>query len=319
MKNRFQTWMAYELQQYRAHRYSFVLRGVILALVVALLIYKPTFWTPDTLFIILLSIFVVFGQARAFLIRFLPLVSLLLLYEVFRGVANEINGTVHFTEMIDADKWLFFGHLPTVVLQQWWWDGTVSWYDFYFYFLYTLHFLVPLLLAVVLWKKAPKHYWPFVWALVGLSLAAFVTYVLFPAAPPWMAKELGIISEPLYRVSSDIWAAMGVQNFSEIYSNLPANPVAAVPSLHSAYPLLFVLFIIRAFGKKYWWTFVYPISMWIGVVYIGEHYVIDVILGALYALAAYYTSIHFFVWYNRPHRQFRRFINGVLARLQIKY
>ncbi len=288
---------------YLKNRSLFVIRCTVLFLVALLMVSKRTFWTPDSLFIILFAIFVVFGQVRPFLIRFLPLVSLLLLYELFRGVADDWNGTVHFTEMIVADRWLFNGAMPPSVLQSWWWDGQVRWYDFYFYFLYTIHFLMPIILAVILWKKADRYYWPFVWAIVGLSFAAFVTYIIFPAAPPWMAKELGYFPEPMYRVSSDIWAAMGIQNFSEVYNRLPANPVAAVPSLHSAYPLLFSLFVLLAFGRKFWWIFIYPVSMWVGVVYLGEHYVIDVILGALYAGISVYASLVFMAWYRRELRR----------------
>ena len=290
-------------QEYLTNRTQFVLRGTVLTLVVALLVSKRTFWTPDTLFVILLAVFTVFGQTRMFLVRFLPLVSLLLLYEVFRGVADDLNRTVHFTEMIDFDRWMFLGSLPTVVLQEWWWHGHVQWYDFYFYFLYTIHFLRPVILALILWRKADRYYWPFVWSIIGLSFAAFVTYILFPAAPPWMAKELGYIGEPLHRVSSDIWAAMGIQDFSEAYSRLPANPVAAVPSLHSAYPLLFALFVIIAFGKKYAWVLIYPVSMWIGVVYMGEHYVFDVVLGAIYAVSAVYGGLSFMHWYRKELRR----------------
>jgi hypothetical protein len=290
-------------KEYLNNRSQFVLRSTIIVLVIALLVSKRTFWTPDTLFILLLAIFTVFGQTRMFLVRFMPLVSLLLLYEVFRGVADDLNGTVHFMEMIDVDRWMFGGVLPTVVLQQWLWHGSVQWYDFYFYFLYTIHFLMPIILAVLLWKKADHYYWPFVWAIVGLSFAAFITYILFPAAPPWMAKELGYIGEPLHRVSSDIWAAMGIQDFSEVYSRLPANPVAAVPSLHSAYPLLFAMFTVLAFGKKYWWVFLYPVTMWIGVVYMGEHYVIDALLGALYAVLSVYAGVSFIGWYRKELRR----------------
>lgn len=269
-----------------------------MAVAAAILVTQRTFWTPDMLFVVLLVIFTAFGQARGFLVRFLPLVALMLLYEIFRGIADDLNGTVHYTEMIDFDRWMFFGHLPTVVLQEWWWHGQVRWYDFYFYFLYTIHFLMPVLLAVLIWKKADQRYWQFMWALLGLSFAAFVTYILFPAAPPWMASLHGYIDEPMRRVSSDIWWAMGITNFSEIYDNLPANPVAAIPSLHSAYPLLFSLFITGLFGlKRFWWVYIYPVSIWVGVVYTGEHYVIDVILGALYAVLAYYASEYIYDWY----------------------
>lgn len=307
------------IQAYHQNSLLFVARVLILAAVAVVLVTQRTFWTPDTLFIVLLVIFAVFGQARGFLVRFFPLVSLILLYEIFRGIADDLNGSVHYTEMIDFDRWMFLGHLPTVVLQEWWWRGHVQWYDFYFYFLYTLHFLMPVILAVIIWKKADKHYWQFMWAIVGLSFAAFVTYIVFPAAPPWMASLDGYIDEPMRRVSSDIWWAMGITNFSEIYNNLPANPVAAVPSLHSAYPLLFSMFITGLFGlKKYWWVYIYPVSLWFGVVYTGEHYVIDVILGALYAVLAYYASVWGYKWYYAPDRPLRQKADALLAKLRLK-
>lgn len=274
----------------------FWLRVTVVLGVTLLFLIQRNFWTPDTLFIVLLALFVVLGQARAFIIRFAPFLLLLLTYDSFRAIADDLNHHVHFVEMIDADRLLFGGQLPTVVLQQWWWHGTLQWYDFYFYFLYIIHFLAPVLLGILLWKVRGYLYWPFVWALVGLSFAAFITYVVFPAAPPWMASDLGYI-EPIHRISSDIWHAMGVTNFSEVYGNLSPNQVAAVPSLHSAYPLLFVMFLVKAFGfRRMGWLYLYPVSMWIGVTYMGEHYIIDAILGALYAIAAYYFTMAYAAW-----------------------
>lgn len=237
---------------------------------------------------------------------------------MFRGIADDLNGTVHITEMIHVDRWMFFGNLPTVVLQEWWWHGQLHWYDFYFYALYMMHFLMPVLLAVLIWQKAKVHYWQFMWALVALSFAAFVTYILYPAAPPWMAFRDGYIPEEMTRVSSEVWWAMGVKNFSEIYSKLPANEVAAIPSLHSAYPLLFVLFVTGLFGlKKYWWVYIYPVSMWIGVVYLGEHYVIDVILGALYAVVIYIVSVRIAAWYYAPRRRTRLRVAAAMDHLRL--
>ena len=303
---------------FERNRLLFIIRVLVIVAAVFVLVTQRTFWTPDTLFVVFLFISAVFGQARAFLIRFLPLLLLITLYELFRGFADDLNGTVHYVEMIDIDRLMFFGQLPTVVLQEWWWKGSVQWYDFYFYFLYTIHFLMPLLLAVLIWRKKPAYYWQFMWALVGLSFAAFLTYILYPAAPPWMASWQGYIDEPMRRVSSDIWWAMGVKNFAEVYNNLPANQVAAVPSLHSAYPLLFSLFITGLFGlKRFWWVYFYPISLWIGVTYMGEHYVIDVILGALYAALIYYMSVWAFNWYYMEDRPLRAKINALMARLHL--
>ena len=284
---------------YRANPLLFWIRVIIVGAVVALFILKRNFWTPDTLFLIMLAVAVVFGQARQFIYRFLPFVGLLLVYDSFRGIADDLNSTVHYVEMIHADQLLFGGSLPTVVLQQWWWHGGVQWFDFYFYLLYTMHFAVPIILAVLIWKLRDSLYWPFVCALLLLSFSGFVTYVLFPAAPPWLASDQGLIPQ-IHRISSDIWYAMGITNFSEVYNSLSPNKVAAVPSLHAAYPLLFLLFATKLWGwRKVWWLAIYPVSIWIGIVYLGEHYVIDAILGALYALAAYHITMLLFAWKNR--------------------
>jgi hypothetical protein len=282
----------------------FWLRTVVLAAVILLIVLQRNFWTPDTLFLVLLGVFFVFGQAKMFITRFGPFVLLLLAYDSFRGIADDLNHNVHFYEMINIDRAWFGGALPTQVLQDWWWHGQVQWYDFYFYLLYTFHFLAPLLLAVLIWKLREKLYWPFVGALVGLSFAAFITYIIFPAAPPWMASDLGYIA-PIHRISSDIWYAMGVTNFSEVYANLSPNAVAAVPSLHAAYPLLFVLFLNTMFGwRRLWWAMFYPVSVWVGIVYLGEHYVVDAVLGIIYALTIYALTMRYVAWRASHPSQF---------------
>lgn len=305
-------------REYVANPGMFSLRVTVLLLAIALLAAKRSIWTPDTLLIIVLVIGVIFGRARDFVVRFVPFLGLLIAYDSFRSIADDLNGTVHYMEMIDVDRWLGFGQLPTVWLQELLWHGSVQWYDFYFYFLYTIHFLAPVAFALILWRYRPKFYWPFVWSFVVLSFAGFITYVLFPAAPPWLAKELGYIAEPLHRISSDIWWAMGVTNFSELYANLSPNEVAAVPSLHSAYPLLGTMFMIAAFGwKKVWWLLIYPLSMWIGVTYLGEHYIVDIIVAILYVVLAYIAVSKFFVWYRQPKRRFARAVDHLLTRLHL--
>ncbi|HSJ19568.1 MAG TPA: phosphatase PAP2 family protein [Nocardioidaceae bacterium] len=257
---------------------------MLFALLFATLV-RP-YWTPDVVFLVLLSIAVAFGQARPFLFRLLPFLGLLALYQGFRSVADDLNEKVNFAAMIEADRLLFRGALPTHVLQEWWWSGSVRWHDFFFYGLYTIHFLTPFLLAVIIWKYRDHFYWRYLGAFVALNFAAFATYLVFPAAPPWMASELGHI-EPLTQIQRDIWGVMGL-SYSQLYPRMSPNLVAAVPSLHSAYPLLIALVASRLFGiRRTLWIFAYPAAMWIGVVYLGEHYVIDVFLGAVYAGAAF--------------------------------
>ena len=267
-----------------------VLATVYIAAILAVFVAVRTFWTPDIMFLILLGLFLILGQAKSFVTYFLPFVALILSYEKLRSLATHINKHVHYMEMVHADRWLTGGILPTTWLQQHWYHGHVAWYDFYFYFLYMMHFVVPVVLAVIIWKYRTKEYWFYITALVILSYAGFITYVLFPAAPPWLASELGKI-EPIHRISSDVWAAFGVKNFSTYYQQLSPNPVAAMPSLHAAYPFLFTLIARRLWGNRaFLITLLYPISVWIGIVYLGEHYVVDALAGILYAILSYLSA-----------------------------
>jgi hypothetical protein len=265
-------------------------KNIFLITVIAFLILWKAFWSPDVLFLIFLFIFTIYGHGKEFIRKFSPFVVLLISYESLRGFAPMITGHVHFTEMIHFDQWLGGGQLPTVALQHAWFNGSLQWFDYYFYFTYMLHFLSPFILASLIWKFRPQHYWQYIGALLTLSYAGFVTYVIFPAAPPWMASEMGLIPK-IAKLSTEIWWGWGVHTIPTLYSHLNPNPVAAVPSLHCAYPTLALLFVHKLFGRKWSVPFlVYPASVWLGVVYLGEHYVFDVILGILYGVGVFYLS-----------------------------
>lgn len=290
--------------EYKKDRSRFALRATVVLLALTLLFLKRSIWTPDTLLLIILIIGVVFGRTREFIVRFVPFLGLLVLYDGMRGLADDLNTNVNYWHMIEFDRWLTGGELPTILLQDLLWHGSVSWYDFYFYFLYTIHFLAPVITGLVLWRYRPKLYWPFVWTVVGVSFAAFITYIIYPAAPPWLASEQGIIAEPLHRISSDVWWAMGVENFSEVYKNISPNLVAAVPSLHSAYPLIIAVYLQVAFGlRKLGWITLYPISMWVGVVYLGEHYIFDIIAAVLFVAVGLVAVYYGFRWHRRRARK----------------
>jgi hypothetical protein len=289
-------------KEYNRDRSRFAMRVTIVLLAVTILLIKRSIWTPDTLLIGIVIIGVIFGRTRDFIVRFVPFLGLLVIYDSMRGFADDLNKNTHFTEMISFDRWLSHGTLPTVWLQQQLHHSGVQWYDFYFYFLYTIHFLAPVIIGLILWRYRPRLYWPFVWTVVGVSFVAFVVYILFPAAPPWLAKEMGYISEPLQRLSSNVWYAMGVTDYSAIYKNISPNEVAAVPSLHSAYPLIAAIYIIMAFGfKRVWWIMIYPLSMWLGVVYLGEHYVFDVLCAIILVVVSVIAVNQGFRVYRRNH------------------
>jgi len=265
-------------------------RHIYTITVIAFLIAFKAFWSPDVLFLVFLTIFAVNGHGKEYIRKFTPFVALLVSYDALRGVVPFISHRVHFTEMINFDKWLFGGQIPTNILQNAWYHGTLHWYDYYFYFVYMLHFLAPFIIAALIWKYRPTRYWQFAGALLLLSYAGFITYIIYPAAPPWMASDLHLIPQ-ITKLSTAVWWGWGVHSVPNIYAHFNPNPVAAVPSLHAAYPTLDLFFVYKFFGPKAAIPFaLYPISVWIGVVYLGEHYVFDVLLGILYGASAFFVS-----------------------------
>ncbi len=295
--------------------YIFRAVGLLGALVfIVSIVRHPTWPTPDKLFVFLVLVFMMFGQGWGVFKRLGPFVALLLVYEQFRSVVPELNKHVNFMFMPDADRFLFRTD-PTHALQNVLWHGHVQWYDFFLYGFYMLHFVLPIVLALVVWKLFEKDYWRYVCAYLTVSFSGFITFLLFPAAPPWMASEKGYIA-PITRVSSYVWERLGITDFPSFYNHLSPNPVAAMPSLHAAYATLFCMFIYRFFGKK--WALlaaIYPLSIYFGTVYQGEHYVIDEIAGALYAVGAYFAAPYVLRGIRYLARQVRQGIKWLYLRL----
>ena len=309
MLNPLQKWYADSVswfkKEYHRDRMRLSLRLTTILLLIYIFLVRHTFWQPDTLLAIVLLIGVVFGRAREFIVRFVPFLGVLMVYDGLRGLMYHITGRVNWWPMIHFDRWLGGGQIIGSRIQAILWHGHLEWYSFYFYFLYSIHFVTPIIFGLILWKFRPKLYWPFVWSILGTSFLAFVTFVVFPAAPPWMAAQHGLITEPLHWISSDIWGAMGMQGSVQIvYNNISADPVAAVPSLHAIYPIIESTFILVAFGwRRVWWILFYPLSIFLAVLYLGEHYAFDIFISIIYSTLTLTAVYYGFKKYRARHQR----------------
>ena len=253
---------------------------------VGLFVRQPSFPTPDKLFVFLLFMFMAYGQAWELFKRLFPFVSVILIYESFRSVADKLNTRVDYLLAPHADRFIF-GNLPTVYLQNWLWRGHTSWYDYVLYIPYLFHFILPLGLAILVWKTRASQYNRGVMTYLVVAFGSFLTFFFFPAAPPWLASQNHYI-QPITRISSDVWAGLGLHDFPSVYNHIAANPVAAVPSLHAAWATLFLIFVWNLYGRR--WGLVaaiYPFLIFFGTIYEGEHYAFDVFLGMIYAVIGY--------------------------------
>lgn len=277
---------------------TLLLAGYLVAIIFFMLIRNMSI-TPDRFFVILLFGAVIIGRTKSFLRDWTPFIALLLAYEMIRGFADTAGFQVHVAELVNTERSIF-GFIPGVELQKRFFNPEhIAIWDIGAVIIDFLHFPLPLVIAFYLWLKDRQKYWKFVAALLFLSFSGFVTYLLYPAAPPWYADQRAHLIH-IHKIVDFVVAQIGWGwDFSRIYNNLNPNQVAAMPSLHSAFPWLGFL-ALRNFNKKVAYFFLpYPFLVWISVVYLGEHYVIDVLAGIVYGTGAYFV-----VYHNRTIRNF---------------
>jgi membrane-associated phospholipid phosphatase len=220
------------------------------------------------------------------IVDWVPMVLVLAAYDVTRGAAHKLGIGVHFHPMIDFDKFVFFGETPTEWLQAHLYNpNQLSGWNVFFTLTYTSYFITPFVLAGWLWAHDRLEYVRFAKRLVTVAIAGVITYILFPAAPPWMAGQEGLLHE-IQRTTGKGWEILGVGTsvlFNE--GQRAVNLTAAVPSLHSAFTMLVALFIWPRL--KWRWArpllLLYPAAMGLTLMSTGEHYFFDVLAGWLYA------------------------------------
>ena len=231
------------------------------------------------------------GFFRAVITDWLPFFGALFAYDVLRGLAGDSLFTPHVTPQIDADRLLFGGEVPTVWLQERLFDpAAIQWYDLAAWGVYLTHFFAVFCVAAYLWRRVSMRprFRRFRNLTLTLTAMAFLTYVLFPAVPPWLASDGGDL-EQTRRVVGAVWSSLGVSPAAAIWEkgSTFANEVAAIPSLHTAYPVLIMLFFWPTGSRRARaLCLAYALAMSLTLVYTAEHYVADVIVGWIYAAVA---------------------------------
>jgi membrane-associated phospholipid phosphatase len=109
-----------------------------------------------------------------------------------------------------------------------------------------------------------------------------IVYWAVPTAPPWYAAETGR-TEPVRRIMVEAGERVWKRLWQPLYSGLEGNPFAAMPSLHfgtSVTAARVLSEVGRGPGALGW---AYALTLGFGLVYLGEHYVTDLLAG--YALS----------------------------------
>lgn len=207
--------------------------------------------------------------------------------------AQEIR--THFAYPIVADRMLGLGELPTVRLQRALArqgpDGA-EWraLDRLLVWTHWVWFMVPHGTVAYMLVRHPARF----------PRAAVMTYAVFnvgasfywllPTAPPWYAAAAGAAGAPgaqdangshaVRRMMVEYGEQFWRDGWGPLYSVLGGNPLAAMPSLHFATSLMAALLLAEVGPLAGALGFSYALTLGFALVYLGEHYVVDLLAGA---------------------------------------
>ena len=181
-----------------------------------------------------------------------------------------------FDETLAAFDYRFLGVHPTVWLERF----TYPLLTEVLQLTYSTYYFLPLVLGVVLWRRRSFeqfHFWVFI-VVLGFYLS-YLGYISVPVIGP---RFLPAILEAQTKPLTGVWLFQSVRETLDRAEGITRD---CFPSGHTELTLL-VLFYARSFHRKvFWWLLPLGTGVIISTVYLRYHYVIDVVAGALVAVA----------------------------------
>jgi len=226
---------------------------------------------------------------RKFILGFSIFIFYWVIFDYMKAIPNYNYNTVHIADLYHFEKHIFGINLngklvtPNEYLRI---KGT-TFLNIVTGLFYLCWIPVPLSFAAYLFFKNKRQFLYFAFTFLLVNLLGFVVYYLYPAAPPWYIQTYGFTFHPLTLGStgglSKFDAYFHINLFKSIYSK-GSNVFAAMPSLHSAYPVIVVYY---GFKNRLKWAnacfIVVMLGIWFTAIYASHHYVLDVIAGILTA------------------------------------
>ncbi|WP_317897869.1 phosphatase PAP2 family protein [Aurantibacillus circumpalustris] len=241
----------------------------------------------DQLFLAFLfnSLYFATLSSRKFILGFSIFIIFWIIFDSMKAFPNYLINSIHVEDLYLQEKTLFginFNnsiYTPNEYLSQ----HATTFLDVLAGFFYLNWVPVPLAFACYLFVKNKKAFLQLSLTFLFVNLIGFVIYYVFPAAPPWYVAEYGFEINHTTPGHTGALARFddffGVNVFGSLYSK-SSNVFAAMPSLHSAYPVIVLYYGLK--NKLGWVNILFTIFMlgiWFSAIYTNHHYTLDVLAG----------------------------------------
>lgn len=227
---------------------------------------------------------------RKFILGFSIFIVYWIIFDYMKAFPNYHFNTVHIVDLYSAEKSLFGIATPAgqVTPNEFWIANQNSFLDIITGIFYLCWIPVPLAFAGYLFFKNKNLFLQFSITFVLVNMIGFIIYYTYPAAPPWYIQQHG--TDFIAGTRGNTAGLIRFDNFFDIniFKNLYAkgsNVFAAMPSLHSSYPLIVVYYGLKKKVAPVM-SIIFVIVMvgiWFAAVYTSHHYVLDVLAGIICA------------------------------------
>ncbi len=207
-----------------------------------------------------------------------------------RDAADETGLRTLTVYVLDWELWMFAGVTPSAWLQARIGGAAADpgWPAYFSAFIHWTWFVFPHAAVLGVWLFARKYAWR---ATIIVALTFYVGVLLYftvPTAPPWMAAEQGLVEGVVRGMNAVGPAILGVEFYNWAFATMAEpNPTAAMPSLHFAASFVVVgVGIVLRSRLLVGVAVMYSLALTFSLVYLGEHYIADILAGGVVALFA---------------------------------
>ena len=231
------------------------------------------------------------GRARRFLLDWLPLTGVAALFVVLRQFAAASPFPRQGQAVAALEARLFgglSGETPTAALQALRaGDSVTRLSDALATAVHASYFFAFVVVGGWLWLRDRRHFAPYTGTLAITFALGLAGYVLLPTEPPWLlarrpdapaARRLIVeTTEGTLVASAAVEAGRAWQSDPDALGD--PNPAAAMPSVHTAVTAALAFFLFRISRWAGLVGLLYTTVMGLSLVYLGEHFVLDVLAG----------------------------------------
>jgi hypothetical protein len=206
-------------------------------------------------------------------------------YQMPNDDPEALERRVHLDYPVRIDRILGLGQIPNLRLQRWFAaPGRIRKRDQVLVWSHWLWFLFPHGTVAYVLARHPDRFprtATLTYAVFDLGL---IGYWGLPTAPPWYASLHGRLGEggdiAVRRMMVEHGEAFWKDGWDPLYSVLGGNPLAAMPSLHFATSLMAAHLLTEAGPVEGAIGWTYALTLGFALVYLGEHYLVDLLAGA---------------------------------------